>query len=431
MLPVSPPPEQPELFRSAPVKLVDRRHPLVRRAGLVQRDRFAAAFGPLHRAGVDRTGLPPRLMFGLHLVEHRDGLFAAAVCARFLDSPHVQLVCGESHFRHPLPPDRSSMSRWRKRIGAERLALRLAATLTTARPAQGRRAEALRAGEHRHDRPAEGGDPPDRQRAGRGVRGARRGLLRGDGSRPRRQPAADAGRRRPDAGRAGGGAGPQRRGRLEGDHRRTVPRHLFARRGAAPGGGAPVRPRRRCRRPASARSGSGSWMHSIIPQARLEAATRLLEWAQNRSALRRARAAPSSCIAASRILSRRVHDIGRKIADAAAGVRAAGHNQPFLRASLIRLLAFLISLIAISTAPTPMPPHGSPLAAAGFSRQTRHAQPSNTGLSPLALAQPGPQPRARCAPDTGVAGWGQVRRKTITLLRLQLRFTEMRGARSW
>lgn len=35
MPPVSPSPEQPELFRSALVTLVDRRHPLVRLAGLI------------------------------------------------------------------------------------------------------------------------------------------------------------------------------------------------------------------------------------------------------------------------------------------------------------------------------------------------------------------------------------------------------------
>jgi hypothetical protein len=58
MPPVSSPSEQPELFRSALVNLVDRRHPLVRLAGLIDWDRFATAFGPLYRGGVGRPGLP-------------------------------------------------------------------------------------------------------------------------------------------------------------------------------------------------------------------------------------------------------------------------------------------------------------------------------------------------------------------------------------
>ncbi|HEV7265745.1 MAG TPA: transposase [Falsiroseomonas sp.] len=88
MPPVSPPSEQLELFRSALVNLVDRRHPLVRFAGLIYWQRFAEAVGPLYRDGVGRPGLPTRLMAGLHLIKHMDGLSDEAVCARFLDSPY-------------------------------------------------------------------------------------------------------------------------------------------------------------------------------------------------------------------------------------------------------------------------------------------------------------------------------------------------------
>lgn len=135
MQPKSPPPGQPELFRSALVNLVDRRHPLVRLASLIEWDRFATAFGPLYREGVGRPGLPIRLMVGLHLIKHMDGLSDDAVCARFLDSPYVQFFCGETHFQHALPLDRSSMTRWRKRIGAEQLELLLAETLAAAQRA--------------------------------------------------------------------------------------------------------------------------------------------------------------------------------------------------------------------------------------------------------------------------------------------------------
>jgi IS5 family transposase len=107
----------------------------VRLAGLIDWDRFATAFGPLYRDGVGRPGLPTRLMVGLHLIKHMDGLSDDAVCARFLDSPYVQLFCGETHFQHALPLDRSSMTRWRQRIGAERLELLLAETLAAAQRA--------------------------------------------------------------------------------------------------------------------------------------------------------------------------------------------------------------------------------------------------------------------------------------------------------
>jgi hypothetical protein len=104
-------------------------------AGLIDWDRFATAFGSLYRKGVGRPGLPTRLMVGLHLIKHMDGLSDDAVCARFLDSPYVQLFCGETHFQHALSLDRSSMTRWRRRIGAERLEVLLAETLAAAQRA--------------------------------------------------------------------------------------------------------------------------------------------------------------------------------------------------------------------------------------------------------------------------------------------------------
>ena len=73
-----------------------------------------------------------RLMVGLHLLKHMDGLSDEAVCARYLDSPYAQLFCGETYFQHALPLDRSSLTRWRQRIGSERLELLLAESLATA-----------------------------------------------------------------------------------------------------------------------------------------------------------------------------------------------------------------------------------------------------------------------------------------------------------
>src|SRR5215212_165167 len=130
-------PKQPEaepqedLFRARLQNLVDPRHPLVRLAGLIDWGRFEAEFGTLYTDG-GRPGLPTRLMVGLHLLKHMDGLSDEAVCARYLDSPYAQLFCGETFFQHALPLDRSSMTRWRRRIGPERLELLLAESLAAA-----------------------------------------------------------------------------------------------------------------------------------------------------------------------------------------------------------------------------------------------------------------------------------------------------------
>jgi IS5 family transposase len=123
---------QDDLFRARLENLVDRRHPLVRLAGLIDWGRFETEFGPLYADAIGRPGLPTRLMVGLHLLKHLDGLSDEAACARYLDSPYAQLFCGEAHFRHALPLDRSSMTRWRQRIGPERLEVLLAESLAAA-----------------------------------------------------------------------------------------------------------------------------------------------------------------------------------------------------------------------------------------------------------------------------------------------------------
>ena len=104
----------------------------MRLARLIDWPLFEARFGALYVEGAGRPGLPTRLMVALHLLKHMDGLSDEAVCARYLDSPYVQAFCGESHFQHALPLDRSSMARWRQRVGAERMEGLLAETLAAA-----------------------------------------------------------------------------------------------------------------------------------------------------------------------------------------------------------------------------------------------------------------------------------------------------------
>ena len=61
-----------------------------------------------------------------------EGLSDEAVCKRWVENPYFQYFCGEQYFRHRLVLDRSSMTRWRGRIGADQLELLLAETLSVA-----------------------------------------------------------------------------------------------------------------------------------------------------------------------------------------------------------------------------------------------------------------------------------------------------------
>jgi transposase, IS5 family len=44
-----------------------------------------------------------------------------ALCERWLENAYYQLFCGEEFFQHRLPVDRSSMTRWRQRMGEDKL----------------------------------------------------------------------------------------------------------------------------------------------------------------------------------------------------------------------------------------------------------------------------------------------------------------------
>jgi transposase, IS5 family len=76
--------------------------------------------------------LPTRLMAGLAILKSMHDLSDEALCDRFVENPYYQLFCGEEFFRHDLPFDRSSMTRWRQRMGEERLNALLEESLATA-----------------------------------------------------------------------------------------------------------------------------------------------------------------------------------------------------------------------------------------------------------------------------------------------------------
>ena len=79
--------------------------------------------------------LPTRLMAGLPILKHTFDLSDEELCARWIENPYFQFFCGEAFFRHELPLDRSSLTRWRQRIGADTLEVLLAETLAAAQRA--------------------------------------------------------------------------------------------------------------------------------------------------------------------------------------------------------------------------------------------------------------------------------------------------------
>src|SRR5260221_14458276 len=60
-------------------------------------------------------------MAGLAILKHTYDLSDEALCDRWVENPYFQYFCGEEFFQHALVFDRSSLTRWRQRMGEEKL----------------------------------------------------------------------------------------------------------------------------------------------------------------------------------------------------------------------------------------------------------------------------------------------------------------------
>jgi transposase, IS5 family len=123
---------QADLFRARLDAIVDPEHALVRLARMIDWAFLAARFGEVYDDDPGRPPLPTRLMAGLSILKHLHDLSDEALCDRWLENPYFQLFCGEEFFQHKLPFERSSLTRWRQRMGAERLSALLQESLSVA-----------------------------------------------------------------------------------------------------------------------------------------------------------------------------------------------------------------------------------------------------------------------------------------------------------
>jgi IS5 family transposase len=123
---------QSDLFRPPLDKIIDLGHPLVRLAQEIDWGFLERQLGDGYEAGPGQPPLAVRLVAGLMILKHMHALSDEVLCARWLENPYYQFFCGEHSFRHELPFDRSSLSRWRKRLGEEKLAALLQESLAVA-----------------------------------------------------------------------------------------------------------------------------------------------------------------------------------------------------------------------------------------------------------------------------------------------------------
>jgi len=123
---------QGDLLRSRLDQIVDMRHRLVRLAREVDWRFLETRFGEAYSDGPGQPPLPTRLMAGLHIIKYTYDLSDEVLCERWVENPYYQLFCGEEFFRHQLVLDRSSLTRWRQRMGEEKIKALLQESLSIA-----------------------------------------------------------------------------------------------------------------------------------------------------------------------------------------------------------------------------------------------------------------------------------------------------------
>lgn len=123
---------QSDLLRSRLEAIIDMNHPLVKLARTVDWGFLEERFGSVY---TDRPGHPPlptRLMAGLAILKHTYDLSDEVLCERWVENPYYQFFCGEEFFQHRLVFDRSSLTRWRQRMGEEKLQALIQESLSVA-----------------------------------------------------------------------------------------------------------------------------------------------------------------------------------------------------------------------------------------------------------------------------------------------------------
>jgi transposase, IS5 family len=121
-----------DLFRSRLDQIIDLNHALAKLARTIDWGFLEERFGAVYTDGPGQPPLPTRLMAGLAILKHTFDLSDEALCERWVENPYYQYLCGEEFFQHRLIFDRSSLTRWRQRMGEDKLLALIQESLSVA-----------------------------------------------------------------------------------------------------------------------------------------------------------------------------------------------------------------------------------------------------------------------------------------------------------
>lgn len=123
---------QDDIFLPRLSRMVNPAHELIKLSQLIPWEEFEKEFGKLYLSQRGQPPKPIRLIVGLMMLQHMQGISDEQVVQQWVENPYWQIFCGYDFLQWEFPLDPSSLTRWRQRIGEEGLKKILAATVMTA-----------------------------------------------------------------------------------------------------------------------------------------------------------------------------------------------------------------------------------------------------------------------------------------------------------
>lgn len=123
---------QNELFKNRLSVQLNPDHPLFTLSKEIQWSILEESFAPLFSATTGHPPLPVRLVTGILMLQHMEGLSDEEVVAKWVENPYWQFFCGYDYLQWNFPMHPTSLTHWRKRLGVEGMEAILKETIKTA-----------------------------------------------------------------------------------------------------------------------------------------------------------------------------------------------------------------------------------------------------------------------------------------------------------
>lgn len=123
---------QLDLFRAQFKQILNLDHPLCVLAGTIDWSRFEVAFADCYCPDFGAPAKSIRLMVGLHYLKHAFDESDESLVERWVENPYWQFFCGFETMQHEPPIHPTSLTKWRNRVGADKLAQLIEETVAVA-----------------------------------------------------------------------------------------------------------------------------------------------------------------------------------------------------------------------------------------------------------------------------------------------------------